>query len=77
MLNAGVPIARVAKITRWSTTSVIRVSDRYGRFTLDELREAVDSISSTTIRPESPDIFPGIGRGFHAQSAQLIGKYGS
>jgi hypothetical protein len=54
MLNAGVPIAKVAKIVGWSTATMVRMAARYGHFTLDELRGAMDSISSTTIQTESP-----------------------
>jgi DNA-binding MurR/RpiR family transcriptional regulator len=54
MLNAGVPIAKVAKIVGWSTATMVRMAARYGHFTLDELRGAMESISSTTIQTESP-----------------------
>jgi DNA-binding MurR/RpiR family transcriptional regulator len=58
MLNAGVPIAKVAKIAGWSTATMVRMAARYGHFTLDELRGAMDSISSTTIQTESPVFSP-------------------
>jgi hypothetical protein len=58
MLNAGVPIAKVAKIVGWSTATMVRMAARYGHFTLDELRGAMDSISSTTIQTESPVFSP-------------------
>jgi integrase len=58
MLNAGVPIAKVAKIVGWSTATMVRMAARYGHFTLDELRGAMDSISSTTIQLESPVFSP-------------------
>jgi hypothetical protein len=54
MLNAGVPIAKVAKIVGWSTATMVRMAARYGHFTLDELRGAMDRISSITIQAESP-----------------------
>jgi hypothetical protein len=47
MLNAGVPIAKVAKIVGWSTATMVRMAARYGHFTLDELRGAMENISST------------------------------
>jgi integrase len=62
MLNAGVPIAKVAKIVGWSTATMVRMAARYGHFTLDELRGAVESISSTTIQTESP-AFPPVSEG--------------
>jgi integrase len=58
MLNAGVPIAKVAKIVGWSTATMVQMAARYGHFTLDELRGAMDSISSTTIQTESPVFSP-------------------
>jgi integrase len=57
MLNAGVPIAKVAKIAGWSTATMVRMAARYGHFTLDELRGAVDSISAP-IQTGSPVIPP-------------------
>jgi integrase len=59
MLNAGVPIAKVAKIAGWSTATMVRMAARYGHFTLNELRDAVDSISSAPIQTESP-VFPPV-----------------
>ena len=58
MLNAGVPIAKVAKIVGWSTATMVRMAARYGHFTLDDLRGAMESISSTTIQTESPVFSP-------------------
>ena len=45
MLNAGVPIAKVAKIAGWSTATMVRMAARYGHFSLNDLRGAVESIS--------------------------------
>jgi integrase len=58
MLNAGVPIAKVAKIVGWSTATMVRMAARYGHFTLNELRGAVESISGTGIQGESPVFSP-------------------
>jgi DNA-binding MurR/RpiR family transcriptional regulator len=58
MLNAGVPIAKVAKIAGWSTATMVRMAARYGHFTLNELRGAVESISSTPFATESPVFSP-------------------
>jgi len=38
MLNAGVPMAKVAKIVGWSPATMVRMASRYGHFSLDELR---------------------------------------
>jgi integrase len=46
MLNAGVPIAKVAKIAGWSPATMVRMAARYGHFSLNELRAAVESIST-------------------------------
>ena len=53
MLNAGVPIAKVAKIVGWSTATMVRMAARYGHFTLDELRGAMETISSATFEAGS------------------------
>jgi integrase len=45
MLNAGVPIAKVAKIVGWSPATMVRMAARYGHYSLNELRGAVESIS--------------------------------
>ena len=67
MLNAGIPIAKVAKIAGWSTATMVRMAARYGHFTLNELRDAVDSISSADSNGV-PGIFPGIGGRFRKPS---------
>jgi integrase len=53
MLNAGVPIAKVAKIVGWSPASMVRMAARYGHFSLNELRGAVESISGAGIEAGS------------------------
>ncbi len=45
MLNAGVPIAKVAKIVGWSQSTMIAMSKKYGQFSTEDLRSAVESIS--------------------------------
>jgi integrase len=47
MLNAGVPIAKVAKIVGWSPSTMVKMAARYGHFTTDDLRSAMETISST------------------------------
>jgi Phage integrase family len=54
MLNAGIPIAKVAKIVGWSPATMVRMAARYGHFSLNELRGAVESISRAEIQPDSP-----------------------
>jgi integrase len=61
MLNAGVPIAKVAKIAGWSTATMVRMAARYGHFTLNELRGAMESISSGQIHLGSPVLSPVSG----------------
>lgn len=58
MLNAGTPIAKVAKIVGWSASTMVLMAKRYGHFTLNDLREAVESISGTGIEAGSPVISP-------------------
>jgi hypothetical protein len=54
MLDAGVPIAKVAKIVGWSPATMVRMAARYGHFALEELRSAVESISRPEIQKGSP-----------------------
>jgi integrase len=58
MLNAGIPIAKVAKIAGWSPATMVRMAARYGHFSLNELRGAVESISGAEIRREPPVFSP-------------------
>jgi integrase len=57
MLNAGIPIPKVAKIVGWSTATMVRMAARYGHFSLEDLRGAVESISGSEIGKGSP-VFP-------------------
>jgi integrase len=61
MLNAGIPIAKVAKIAGWSPATMVRMAARYGHFSLNDLREAVESISGSGIGAESP-VFPPVSK---------------
>lgn len=58
MLNAGTPIAKVAKIVGWSPATMVRMAARYGHFSLNELRGAVESISGAGIEAQSPVFSP-------------------
>jgi integrase len=63
MLDAGVPIAKIAKIVGWSPATMVRMSARYGHFGLEDLRSAVETISRPAageINQGSPVIPPGI-----------------
>jgi integrase len=53
MLNAGVPLAKVAKIVGWSASTMVLMAKRYGHFSLNDLRGAVESISGSGIDPGS------------------------
>jgi Phage integrase family len=58
MLNAGIPIVKVAKIVGWSPATMGRMAARYGHFSLNELRGAVESISGGGIEARSPVFSP-------------------
>jgi integrase len=58
MLNAGIPIAKVAKIVGWSASTMVLMAKRYGHFSLNDLREAVESISGGGIEAGSPVFSP-------------------
>ena len=58
MLNAGIPIAKVAKIVGWSPATMVRMAARYGHFSLNELRGAVESISGSRNLKRGPRYFP-------------------
>ncbi len=58
MLNAGTPIAKVAKIVGWSASTMVLMAKRYGHFSLNDLRGAVESISGSGIEAVSPVFSP-------------------
>jgi integrase len=60
MLDAGVPIAKVAKIVGWSAATMVRMAARYGHFALEDLRSAVESISRPGVQEGSPVNPPGM-----------------
>jgi integrase len=65
MLDAGVPIAKIAKIVGWSPATMVRMSARYGHFGLEDLRAAVETISrpaESKIDPRSPVNPPGMSK---------------
>ena len=57
MLNAGVPIAKVAKIVGWSPATMVRMAARYGHFSLNELRGQLRASAGRELKP-GPWYFP-------------------
>jgi hypothetical protein len=58
MLNVGTPIAKVAKIVGRSASTMVIMAKRYGHFSLNDLRGAVESISGAGIEAGSLVISP-------------------
>jgi len=58
MLNAGIPLAKIAKFVGRSASTKILMAGRYEHFPLDDLRGAVESISGNGIEAGSPVISP-------------------
>jgi integrase len=56
MLNGGVPLAKVAKIVGWSASTMVLMAKRYGHFSLNELRSAVETISATVVNLQSSEV---------------------
>jgi integrase len=46
MINAGIPLPKAAKIVGWSPSTMVKMAARYGHFTTDDLREAMETIST-------------------------------
>ncbi|MHB1959416.1 MAG: tyrosine-type recombinase/integrase [Acidobacteriaceae bacterium] len=57
MIAARVPIPMIAKIVGWSPSTMAKMAARYGHFGIEELRSAVESISSTA-KPEIAAGYP-------------------
>lgn len=55
MIAARIPIPIIAKVVGWSPSTMAKMAARYGHFGIEELRSAVESISSQ----ESPQIGAG------------------
>jgi integrase len=45
MIDGGVPLPKIAKIVGWSPSTMVKMAARYGHFSTDELRSAVEAIS--------------------------------
>ena len=58
MLNAGTPVAKVAKTVGWSASTTVLMAKRDGHFSFNDLRGAVESISGTGIDAESSVFSP-------------------
>jgi integrase len=58
MIAARVPIPIIAKIVGWSAGTMAKMASRYGHFGLEDLRNAVESMSAPTIPVESPQYSP-------------------
>jgi len=54
MIDAGVPLPKIAKIVGWSPATMVRMAARYRYFSLEELRGAVKTISNGKIEVGSP-----------------------
>lgn len=59
MIDAGVPLPKVAKIIGWAPATMVRMAARYGHFNLESIRDAVGTINRGEFRQESP-VFPPV-----------------
>ncbi len=57
MRNNGTPIEKIAKIVGWSTGEMVRMASLYGQYSLDDFREAVETIGANEVSG-SPVISP-------------------
>jgi integrase len=48
MIKNKVPLPMIAKIVGWSASTTVRMAQRYGTFTPEEMRPALETISSGT-----------------------------
>jgi len=57
MIKAGIPIPIIAQLVGWSTSTMVAMTARYGHYSMDTLRRAVETISSGSlvISPVSGD----------------------
>jgi integrase len=61
MINAGVPITKVAKLVGWQPSTMVAMAGRYGHHGLEDLRSAVETVSRSgneAISAESPVFSP-------------------
>jgi hypothetical protein len=45
MINARIPLPIIAKIVGWSAGTLAKMAARYGHFSLEEMRSAMDLIA--------------------------------
>lgn len=65
MIQSGIPIPVIAQLVGWSPTTMWDMAERYGHFSQDELRKAVETISNSE------------SRHFPRQSRQSAARYAS
>ena len=58
MIAARIPLPIIAKVVGWSSSTMAKMASRYGHFGVEELRSAVESISSPTIVTQYPQNSP-------------------
>jgi integrase len=58
MIQAGVPIPVIAQLVGWSATTMMAMAKKYGHFSQDELRRAVETISNS----KSPVLSPAYSK---------------
>jgi integrase len=58
MIAARVPLPIIAKIVGWSAGTMAKMAARYGHFGMEELRGAVEAMSSPKIEEGSPQFSP-------------------
>ena len=51
MLNAGTPIAKVAKIVGWSASTMVLMAKRYGHIRPEVQRQAFAGVATSEIQP--------------------------
>jgi integrase len=49
MIKAGIPIPVVAQLVGWSTSTMVAMTARYGHYSMNDLRVAVETISSGSL----------------------------
>ena len=58
MIAGRIPLPIIAKIVGWSAGTMAKMAARYGHFGMEELRGAVEAISSRKIETGSPQVSP-------------------
>lgn len=58
MIAARIPLPIIAKVVGWSAGTMAKMAARYGHFGMEELRGAVEAISTPKIEQESPQFSP-------------------